>query len=86
MSQGKAKPREIRVDKMMGSGLTNSTLPSYIDVGQRHFEKEKPIGLGDHGAAGVRIYTLPVDLLALTLPADMVEGIESVEMVYRKKT
>jgi len=85
MSQGKAKPREIRVDKMMGAGLTNSTLPSYLDVGQRHFEKEKPIGFGEYGVEDRRSFTLPVDLLALTLPTELVEGIESVEMVYRKK-
>lgn len=79
----KSKPRIIKVDKMIGTGITNSTLPSYLEVGQRHFEKEKPFVGSDLGRDNIII--LPVDLLALTLPPNFIEGIESVEMVYRKK-
>lgn len=77
------KPMNITVLKNVGEGLSNSTLPSFLNVGQRHFEKEKPSGR-DSGESGVG-FILPVDLLGLTLTPSLTADIESVEMVYRKK-
>lgn len=56
--------------------------PSFIDLAQRHFEKEMPAGRFD----GVnRIFTVPVDLLRLVLPEDLTEDIAEVEIVYGKR-
>ena len=58
------------------------TSPSYLALCQRHLEKEKPGGNAQ--SDGVH-FTVPVDLLGLTMPLHLVEGITEVELVYKKR-
>lgn len=55
-------------------------MPSYIRVGHRHLEKEK--GAGEK-VGGMQEFTIPVDLVAMTLPPGMAEDIERVTFGYR---
>jgi hypothetical protein len=57
-------------------------VPGYVSFGHRHLEKECPEGRSDNGKVH---FIIPVDLLAITLPKEVTDGIESVEMVYEKK-
>jgi hypothetical protein len=57
-------------------------MPGYVQFGHRHLEKEKPKGVSD---GTVERFIVPTDLLAIPLPKEVVDSIEMVELVYRKK-
>jgi hypothetical protein len=57
-------------------------LPRYVDFGHRHLEKERGGSVIENGE---HKFLIPTDLLAITLPAELVAEIESVELVYQKK-
>lgn len=57
-------------------------VPAYISFAHRHLEKEVP---GCVSTKDEQRFLIPVDLLGLTLPAELVAEIESVELVYRRK-
>lgn len=52
-------------------------LPTYLSVFHRHLEKEKP---SDNPT---RTFSVPVDLLRLNFPAELVDEIEEVDLVYQ---
>lgn len=64
-----------------------STHPTYVQLGQRHFEKELPSPKrGWEGASGEDHYLIPLDLLRVArVPSILVDAIEEVEVVYKKK-
>lgn len=58
-------------------------VPNYVSFGHRHLEKECP---GSVVAGTEQRYLIPVDLLSIVLPKDVAEEVESVELVYGRKT
>lgn len=57
-------------------------IPGYVNFGHRHLEKEQPAPRDVSGTEAR--YIIPVDLLSIPLPADLVGEIESVELVYKR--
>lgn len=56
-------------------------MPPHVELAQRHFEKEAP-------PVSDKLYSTliaPVDLLGKVFPPEMIEGIESFEMVYKRR-
>lgn len=82
MSRSKNR-NEIEILKVLGMGQW----PPYIELAQRHFEKEKPDVPGVVDSSGYRraTVTAPTDLMRLVLPEDVVDQIESLELVYATK-
>jgi hypothetical protein len=61
---------------------TYGELPGYLHLAQRHLEKANPAGeVSDEGM----VYSVPVDLLRLTVPEELVNAIEEITLVYDKK-
>jgi hypothetical protein len=59
-------------------------LPPYVGLGHRHLEKAHPVPVRTHGTHIVT-YLIPVDLLAMVLPASVAKEIESVEFHYQTR-
>lgn len=58
-------------------------VPSYVQFGHRHFQKEQPAGTRK---GKENHFTLPTDLLQVAgIPATLVDEIESITLVYEKK-
>ena len=57
-------------------------IPLFVSMAQRHLEKEQATGekLGED-----TLYRVPVDLLRLTVPEDLIDDIAAVEFTYRKR-
>lgn len=78
------KPRVLTCYK----SPTHGQPPSYISLAHRHFEKAKTEGARVIASAGSnlpvdsRSFVIPVDLLRLTIPPELVNEIESIEVVY----
>ncbi len=72
---------EILIEKVTGKG----DFPPFIKLIQRHFEKARPF-VPEAGATGKMqiVLTAPLDLIGMTIPASLLENIESIEMIYRK--
>lgn len=62
-------------------------LPPYIELGQRHLEKEMPTipRVPDGNGILRTTVTVPTDLMRLVLPDDQVDKIESMEFTYERK-
>jgi hypothetical protein len=63
------------------SGSTTFGLPPFVEIGHRHLEKESSAPVGVKEAT----FILPLDLLRMVMPDDMVAGIDSVELGYKRK-
>lgn len=69
--------KEIQIKKVIGVG---ADLPPFLGLAHRHFEKAADLPKGATYAA----LTIPVDLLGMIAPADLLDKIEGVEVVYRR--
>lgn len=61
--------------------------PTYLALGQRHFEKEVPAGekLGAYGHEGVS-YIIPLDMLRVyNISPELIEEVEEVRVVYKAR-
>lgn len=58
-----------------------AAFPAFVDLAQRHFEKERPNGREE---GSNRAFTVPVDLLRMVLPPRLVDELVEVEIVYGK--
>lgn len=58
------------------------TFPDFIHLGQRHLEKEKGT---EREVDGVKEFTIPVDLLRITIPPSVLEDVTEVCLGYRKR-
>lgn len=75
----------INIDKIIEFG----SLPLFVGLGHRHFEKEMPETGYNALKSGDTIketgkYTLPVDLAAMVLPVEYIDQIESIELLYER--
>ncbi len=52
-------------------------LPTYLSIFHRHLEKEKPIDTASH------TFSVPVDLLRLNFPPELVAEIAEISLSYR---
>jgi hypothetical protein len=73
-----SKPRPM----VVVNKTTYGELPGYLHLAQRHLEKANPAGEVSEGGM---TYSIPVDLLRLTVPEELVNEIEEVTLVYDKK-
>ena len=64
-------------------GFVTSVSLSFVTLGQRRLEKEKPPPKDVVG--GVSMYTIPVDLMRVAgFPPDLIDTIEEITLEYRK--
>jgi hypothetical protein len=71
--------KATRPSVVVSVNQSQATLPSYIRSAQRHLEK------GNFEALAVGEYSVPTDLLRLTLPTHLVDEIKEIRLVYRRK-
>ena len=79
----KTKQNEVHITKIAPFGQ----LPPFIGLAHRHFEKERPLGSMITNNATLTekgVYIVPVDLAAMVLPPDYIEGIDSIELYYER--
>lgn len=70
-----SNPRTVEVYKTVSAGC----MPPMLGLFHRHFQKSLPT-TGEKEATIVA----PVDLLDLLVPPEILNGIESIEIVYKK--
>ena len=71
------KPKEVKISKVS----TQGTLPPFLDLIVRHYEKSVPIVTNDKQATLVA----PLDLLSILIPGSMLATIASIEIEFKKK-
>lgn len=71
--------KEISIEKSRAAG----ELPKYLTFAQRHLEKERSPSIIN---ADEERFIVPVDLLDLTLPSELVSPIAEVMIAYKRKT
>lgn len=71
-----SKPYTIHITTIVGAGRT---VPPFISVIHRHFQKSLPSVLPD--ARGITLFA-PVDLLEFLIPEKLLDSIESIEVTY----
>jgi hypothetical protein len=69
------KPKTIEISVVRG----RTELPAYLSLFQRHFEKSIPTT-----AALAATVNAPIDQLGLLMPVDLLDGIVSIEVEYRR--
>lgn len=57
-------------------------IPLFVSVAHRHLEKEQAVG---EKFMENTTYQVPVDLLRLTIPEEMLDGIKEVVFTYRRR-
>ncbi len=68
---------EINITKVIGQG---ADLPAFFGVVHRHFQKSVPFTASSQEATLV----VPLDLLAMLVPEQLINSIESITVTYRK--
>ena len=58
-----------------------TSFPAYLSLGHRHLEKGEISANGDKNR-----FTIPLDLLSLVIPQDVLEEVEEVQFIYEKKS
>lgn len=75
------KPTDIKINATKVKGVGD--LPTFIHLGHRHLQKEKSDGKPGDGQ-GVREFTLPLDLIRMTVAPALLADIEEVTLGYKK--
>lgn len=77
MKMENKKDLEVLVARHGGS------IPAYVNFGHRHLEKEKSAG---ERIGGMHEFVIPIEMMEVTkIPGNLMEGIESIRLVYGKK-
>lgn len=62
----------------------SGTLPGFIELGHRHLEKSNPAPARTLGTGYMKTYLIPLDLMAMVLPAEVLKNVDSVEFHYKE--
>ena len=74
---GKTKHLEVLITRFTSRGKD----PLFIEIAQRHLEKEIAAGFD-----GRNQFTIPADILRLSVPDLYVDEIEEVQLVYKRRS
>ncbi len=74
-----AKP--VNKNTLLITRTGSVALPPFVELGHRHLEKEASAPVGVKEAT----FILPLDLLRMVLPDDMVANVDSVELSYKRR-
>lgn len=79
-----SRTQHMQVDVKYVKDTAGGAMPDFIKFIHRHFEKALPKGEATGG--GEVEFVGPLDLVKLTVPEELLVGVEEVRLVYRRGT
>lgn len=75
---------EVMIDRSQWEGRKLG----FLELGQRHFEKEQPMPVDGPPINGPTIFRVPVDFVRMVMPlaGDITDGIEEILVAYGNKS
>lgn len=76
-------PKDCHVEISLNKACS---LPNFVNLGHRHFEKEMPSPIAK-SSVNTGLYRMPIDLVKMVIPlgSPILEGVEEINFGYVKR-